>query len=177
MLARVNQIHRSWKDDPVAQGNPFGPAGGRWMTETKLRALFSAGLTYDEIAEINERSEGWKPSRSAVKRKYEAMGMPPRRASRKDLLPWRVKTEHNGALLRHMLDAESRARQGGQLSASDRKLTARLHELLFGRGTLMVVGYNRDDGFFTLPRTDEDDDIIRAPKTRDPVAAVIDGDA
>ena len=65
----------------MTQGNPFGRSGGRWMTATKLRALFTSGLTYDEIAEANERSEGWKPSRAAVKRKYEAMGMPPRRHS------------------------------------------------------------------------------------------------
>lgn len=145
----------------MTQGNPFGPKGGRWMTEAKLRALFSAGLTYDEIAEANERSENWRPSRSAVMRKYEAMGMPPRRASHRDLLPWRVKPEHNGSLLRHMLQAESRARAGENLSGTDRKLTARLHELLFGRGTLMVVTYHPEVGFALVLREDTDEDIVR----------------
>lgn len=145
------------------------------MTETKLRALFGAGLTYDEVAAANERSEGWRPSRSAVKRKYEAMGMPARRASRKDLIPWRVKTEHNGALLRHMLDAESRARENGQLSASDRKLVARLHELLFGRGKLMVVGYHPEVGFYLTERLDTDEDIIRSLQPARVSAAVVNG--
>jgi hypothetical protein len=147
----------------VTQGNPYGPPGGRWMTETKLRALFSAGLTYDEIAEANERSEGWKPSRSAVKRKYETIGMPPRHASHRDLLPWRLRPEHADALFRHMLQAESRARSGRNLSDTDRKLTARLHEMLFGRGKLMVVGYHPDVGFYLTERTDDDLGIIRAP--------------
>jgi hypothetical protein len=145
----------------MAQGNPFGPAGGRWMTATKLRALFAAGLTYDEIAAVNERSEGWRPSRSGVKKKYEAMGMPPRRESHRDLLPWHIQPEHNGSLIRHMLQAESRARKHMALSDSDRNLTSRLHELLFGRGTLMVVTYHPEVGFAFVLRDDEDEDIIR----------------
>lgn len=155
----------------MAQGNPFGPKGGRWMTSAKMRALFNAGLTYDEIAVINERSEGWRPSRAAVKRKYEALGMPPRRASHRDLLPWTVRPEHNSSLFRHMLQAEARARKGSKLSESDRKLVARLHELLFGRGKLMVVGYHPDVGFYTTERRDDDEDVIRAPA---PTAPAID---
>lgn len=147
----------------MAQGNPFGPKGGRWMTSAKLRALFNAGLTYDEIAVINERSEGWRPSRAAVKRKYEALGMPARRASHRDLLPWTIRPEHNSQELRHMLQAESRARQGKKLSDTDRKLTALLHERLFGRGKLQVVGYHPEVGFFATDRLDTDEDIIRAP--------------
>lgn len=149
----------------MPQGNPFGPEGGRWMTTAKLRALFNAGLTYDEIAEANERSEGWRPNRATVKRKYEAMGMPPRKASHRDLIPWTgLEPEHKDSVLRHMLQAESRYRQGKKLSDTDRKLTSRLHELLFGRGTLMVVGYDPRIGFYTAPREDSDEDIIRTRK-------------
>jgi hypothetical protein len=149
----------------MAQGNPFGRAGGRWMTAQKLRALFAAGLTYDEIAEANERAEGWKPSRAAVKRKYEAMGMPPRRTSHKDLLPWKERPEHNSSIFRYMLQAESRARKHQQLSDTDKKWIARLHELLFGRGKLMVVDYHPDIGYFLVEREDWDDDIIRRPRS------------
>jgi hypothetical protein len=135
------------------------------MTSAKLRALFASGLTYDEIADANFRSEGWRPSRSGVKRKYEAMGMPPRHASHRDLLPWKLNPEHADDLLRHMLQAESRSRQGKAISDTDRKLVARLHELLFGRGKLMVVGYHQDVGFFLIEREDSDENIIRAPRT------------
>jgi hypothetical protein len=145
------------------QGNPFGPTGGRWMTETKLRALFARGLTYDEVAAVNERSEGWKPSRSAVKRKYEAMGMPPRRASHRDLLPWKIKPEHNQSRLRYMLQAESRARAGAELSDKDRILVGLLHDMLSGRGSLLVVGYDESLGFYLADRDDDDEDIIRRP--------------
>jgi hypothetical protein len=147
----------------VSQGNPFGPKGGRWMTSAKLRALFAAGLTYDEIAAVNERSEGWRPSRAAVLRKYEAMGMPSRRTAHTDLVPWRIAPEHNDSVIRHMLQAESRSRQKKALSVTDRKLVARLHDILFGRGTLMVVTYDAAAGFGFAMREDADADIIRMP--------------
>lgn len=135
------------------------------MTSAKIRALFNAGLTYDEIAEINERSEGWKPSRSGVKLKLDSLGMS-RRMSHRDLIPWKIAPEHNNSELRHMLQAESRSRQGADLSDTDRKLTSRLHELLFGRGKLMVVGYHPEAGFYLAERTDDDEDIIRQPPPR-----------
>ena len=148
----------------MTQGNAFGRRGGRWMTTAKLRALFNSGLTYDEIASINERSEGWKPSRAAVMRKREAMGVTGRRASHQGLIPWKIAPEHNSSEYRHMLQAESRARQGGELSDTDRKLTALLHERLFGRGSLMVVGYHPDIGFYLTDRIDTDEDIVRVPR-------------
>jgi hypothetical protein len=136
------------------------------MSTAKLRALFNAGLTYDQIAAANERSEGWRPSRSGVKRKYEALGMPPRRPSNKETIPWNVRSEHNRHLFRHMLSAEARARQGRSLSGTDRKLLARMHELLFGRGAPMVIDYSPDypDGFFLALRNDADTDVFRAPQ-------------
>lgn len=136
----------------------------RWMATAKLRALFNAGLTYDEIAEINERSEGWRPSRSGVMRMYERMGMPPRRNSNKGLVPWTIQPEHNQDRLRYMLQAESRSRLGGEISDTDRKLVSMLHDLLFGRGKLMVVGYHPKVGFYLTERTEDDRDIIREPR-------------
>lgn len=149
----------------MTQGNPYGNKGGRWMTKQKFRALVNAGLTYDEIAEVNERAEGWRPSRSSVKYHLDTLGLAPRHASHRDLIPWKVRPEHNTSLLRHMLQAEGRARQGGELSETDRKLVGRLHEMLFGRGKLMVVGYHRDVGFYLIERTDADEDIVRMPRT------------
>lgn len=144
-------------------GNPFGRGGARWMPANKLRALAAARLTLQEIAEANERSEGWKPSRSAVSVKLREIGFEPRHFTHRDLIPWRVKPVHRDSLIRHMLGAESRARAGGELSETDRKLTARLHELLFGRGTLMVVTYHPGtrSGFSLVLREDSDDDIVR----------------
>lgn len=144
-------------------GNPYGNKGGRWMPAHKFRALVNAGLTYDEIAEINERSEGWRPVRSVVKYHLDTLGLEPRRMSHRDLLPWKVRPEHNNSELRHMLQAESRVRQNADLSDTDRKLVSQLHDHLFGRGRLMVVSYHPEVGFSLVPREDSDEDIIRRP--------------
>lgn len=135
----------------------------RWISTAKLRALYSAGLTLDEIASANERAEGWRPTRSTVSKKLLRMNLPPRYASHLDLLPWHVRPEHNSERLRHMLQAESRKRQGVELTDSDRALTGVLYDLLFGRGRLMVVGYHPEIGFFLAERADTDRDIIRQP--------------
>lgn len=134
------------------------------MTKAKFRALVNAGLTYDEIAEANERAEGWRPSRSSVKYHLDMLNLEPRNLSHKNLIPWKVRPEHNNSELRHMLQAESRSRQGKELSATDRKLVSQLHDHLFGRGRLMVVTYHREVGFGLVPREDCDEDIIRCPR-------------
>jgi hypothetical protein len=68
--------------------------------------------------------------------------------------------------MRHMLQAESRNRQlptGEELSDSDKVLVSLLHDLLFGRGTFLVVGYHPHIGFYLTDRDDDDEDIIRRP--------------
>jgi hypothetical protein len=137
------------------------------MSTAKLRALFSAGLTYDEIASVNERATGWRPTRSGVTRKFERLGFPPRHASHVDLIPWRIMPEHNSHRFRHMLQAESRKRQGLPLSETDRVLVSLLHDLLFGRGALLVVGYHPKIGFYLTDMDDDDEDIVRRPVSRE----------
>lgn len=150
-------------------GNPFGNKTGPWPPDQVLRFYFNAGLTFDEVADAVFRynKEAWRPARSAVSRKYQLMGMPPRRSSHSDLLPWKIRPEHNNDELRHMLQAEGRARilkEGETLSVPDRSLTERLHNLLFGRGQPMVVTYHPEVGFGLVIRQDYDDDIVRMPR-------------
>jgi hypothetical protein len=150
----------------MAQGNPFGPRGGPWMPAARLRALAAAGASHAEIAQANEAAEGWRPSRAAVKRKLDALGMAPRRLSHGDLLPWRIAPEHNSSMVRHMLQAEGRARQGKQLSDTDRKLRRLLRQRLAGDGTPQVVTYDPAAGFAFVPREDSDTNIVRATPNR-----------
>ena|ERR1039458_1005581 len=143
------------------------PVSGPWVSTAKLRALFSAGLTYEEIAEANERATGWRPTRSGVARKFERLGFPPRNASHVELIPWKIMPAHNKDRLRYMLQAESRKRQGRELSDSDKVLVSLLHDLLFGRGRFLVVGYDPVIGFYLSDRTDDDADIVRVRATSD----------
>jgi hypothetical protein len=140
------------------------PVSGPWIATAKLRALFNAGLTYEEIADANERATGWRPQRSGVAKKFERLGFPPRHASHVDLIPWKIAPEHTKDRFRYMLQAEGRKRQGAELSDSDRTLVSLLHDLLFGRGRFLVVGYDRKIGFYLSDRTDDDADIVRLPE-------------
>src|SRR5215813_5076743 len=138
---------------------------GRWISDAKLRALFEAGVQYDDIAVINERETGWRPSRSGVMRKLERIvdpeRLPLRRHSSKDLIPWAIRPEHNQSRFRYMLQSESRRRAGIELSETDRKWLRLLEKLTSGRRTPMVVAYDQTKGFYLVDRTEDDTDIIR----------------
>lgn len=144
------------------QGNPFGPAGGPWTSTAQLRALAAAGKSHAEIAAANEAATGWRPSRAAVKRRLDRLGMPPRRLSHRGLIPWQIAAEHNKAIERYMLQAESSRRQGKRLSATDRKLLRLLGERLAGPPP-QVITYDPAAGFAFVPREPADGDaIVRA---------------
>lgn len=123
------------------------------------------GLSLDEIADANERAEGWHPSRSAVSRRLDAIGVPPRRLHHGDLIPWRMRPEHNDHRYRHMLQAESRYRAdpGKRPSPSDQRWRSLLSALLYGRGPAQVIGYDPKIGYYTTDRLETNDDIIRRP--------------
>lgn len=135
----------------------------RWMSTDELLKLFELGLTFDEIGDINKRKTGWKPTRSTVSVKYKDLGQPPRRTRHIDLIPWTVRPEHHGDRLRHYLRAESKKRAGRKLTPDEQSAVNVLHQLLFGRGRLMVVGYHSEVGFFLTERAESDADIIRVP--------------
>ena len=131
------------------------------MATAKLRALSRSGRTLDELATLNEAETGWRPTRSTVSKKLLALGETPRHASRRDLMPWQVKPEHNSSRFRLMLQAESRRRSGLDLSNTDLKNVDLLTNLTMGRGVPLVIGYDRVIGFYLADRTDADTDIIR----------------
>lgn len=148
--------------------------GKRWMPAHKLRELFEAGLTDAEVAEANLRATDWRPHNTSVFYKRRDMGYGGRNASHADLLPWQISAEHSGHRYRYMLMAESRKRQGLPLSRRDQSELSLMHELLFGRGVNLVIGYDARIGWYLSDRLDSDRDIIRQPRRRgrsaDPMA-------
>ena len=139
---------------------------GDWMSTARLRAMLLAGMSYNDIADANWRETGWKPSKAAVMRARERLGIPGRRASHADLLPWHLLPEHRRSRLRYMLEAESRRRQGAKLTETDRSLVATLVDLLFGRNVSLVVCYSPSIGFYLVERDETDTDIVRLPASQ-----------
>lgn len=142
----------------------------RWPSTAKMRSLWHSPLTLEEIAAYVRRAgDGWTegtPTRGAVSKYAARHDFPPRRsAANTELIPWRVLKRHQSHHWRHMLDAESRRRRGGKMSHSDAKLLTEMHELLWGRGALLVFDYDQDGGWALRVREESDrNDIIRAPR-------------
>lgn len=132
------------------------------MRADKLQTLADAGLDLAEIAAANERIHGWRPSTSAVSRKLRDLDIAPRRMTQHDLVPWSIRPEHRKQRLRYMLQAESRRAAGREISDNDRRLISLLHDLLFGRGTFLVVTYHPAVGFCLID-WQAGDNIIRRP--------------
>jgi 2-aminoadipate transaminase len=131
--------------------------------------LWRRGWTLDELALENERLTGCKPSRTAVSVRLRDAGVMLQRGSRRDLLPWDIRPEHRHSRFRVMLSAESKRREmeatGDDTGWSDAydKAIDLLYDLLYGRGTKLVVGYHPEIGFYLTDRLPSDTDIIRAP--------------
>ena len=102
-----------------------------------------------------------------VSDKLRAIGEEPRVGSRKLLRSLgKIKKEHRSSPLYYIVAAEDRRRErqetGQPLSKTDQKWISQMNDLIFR--PKLVVGYDRELGFYLQPRTDEDGDFVRPPK-------------
>ena len=103
-----------------------------------------------------------------VSDKLRAIGEEPRVSSRKLLRSLgKIKKEHRASPLYYIVAAEDRRRErqetGQPLSKTDQKWISQMNDLIFR--PRMVVGYDRELGFYLQPRTDDDDDFVRIPES------------
>jgi hypothetical protein len=157
-------------------GRIFPMAGTRrvvdWMPESDLLKAAGRGLTYDEIADLNYRMTGDRPTRFAVQKYLRRLGAEPRQVRTGDLMPWRVQMKDYQNPVRYMLNAlaSSRAKTAaGEMPTVDaRKKVRELLEILDGNADReyprlrLVVDYD-DKGFCFRPRSDDDEDVVRMP--------------
>lgn len=137
----------------------------------ELLRMVRQGMTQQEIADETFRRTGERVTRAAVSAALARAGAPPMRNRYAELLPWRVKVEHDNHYALRMLRAEARHRRGEQLP--ERELT----RLETWRRTLLengvVVHYDPDapGGFFYVKaRKGVDTDLIRVPQEPSRVA-------
>lgn len=150
----------------MTHGNAFGAAGGDWMPDSLLRVLLENGVSYEDIAVTNETLTGWRPHKSSVLNRARRMGIERRRASHVNLIPWRIRPEHQNHIIRHMLTAESRRQQGLPVSEDYAYLAAALDRELNGGKHRKVVTYDPETGFAYALREPTDVNIVRMPKSR-----------
>ncbi|MEV5149978.1 hypothetical protein AB0L14_37905 [Streptomyces sp. NPDC052727] len=133
------------------------------VDEQEVIRWFEEGRTYTWMQETYREKYGIEttiPMWSAFRRRR---GLDRRHLRAADLLPWRMKDEHRHLYPAIMLRAEARQRAGRELNERDQaRLTAWRRWLDEEK---LVVHYDADtaDGFFYVPREEQDTDIIREP--------------
>lgn len=134
--------------------------------KTQLEAYLRKGLTQQQIAEQWEKDSGVRVGRTAIANAISRYGLKSARPRDRhmELVPWRVKVEHRNHPDVRVLRLESRRRKGEPIS--DRDLTWLNNWLTALDEENAVVAYDPrlwPEGFAWVPRTKEDDDIIRRP--------------
>ena len=130
----------------------------------ELGNMLDKGMTRQEIADEVFRRTGHTVTLNAISMAIKRGGLGRERRRYDDLIPWRVRQEHDGHYAQACLRLEARRRRGEPLTASDKKrLSSWLRKLDAGK---VVVHYQPDspDGFYLVPREPSDTDIIRRPK-------------
>jgi hypothetical protein len=138
---------------------PWAANGG--PSDEKLRELLDQGLTQKEIGErygVRRQTVGYWVKRAGLSNRATAI-------THKDYLPWNVRdTDHHDSIAR-ALRWYSTLQQGGELDYVAKREVQRLLDFLKARN--VVVNYDRDRGFFLVPRkpgVDKATDIIRRPR-------------
>ncbi|MEU3265129.1 hypothetical protein [Streptomyces bacillaris] len=134
--------------------------------KTEVLRWFREGRTYAWMVQQYEEKYGIttsEPMWAAFRRRN---GIDRRNLRSDDLLPWKLKEEHRHLYPAMMLRAEGRTRAGKPVSeVNARKLESWKRTLADDN---LVVHYDPDteEGFFYIPREDQDTDLIREPKVR-----------
>jgi hypothetical protein len=135
---------------------------GKWMPDAELFRYYDDGVPLADIALLNERYTGWKPTKGTVQRRViRRLGANPRNYSHAELMPQPFNPAHSNSAIHNMLESESKRRQGAELTADDRANLKTLRDLLFHREHAFVICYDYHLGFYFLIKQDKDKDIIR----------------
>lgn len=139
---------------------------------TLRRWLEQEGLTRQQVVDRVEAETGVRVKPSAVSMAMSRYGLAPRRNRWDDLIPWRVKAEHQYQKEVILLRKLGRRKAGlANSEKNDAWLDSWLAELKQAGNP--VVDYYEDtpEGFWYVPRVPEDGDgdydVIRRPEVRE----------
>ena len=140
------------------------PATRKLPDKATLRRMRSSGWTQRKIAETYGVSE------SAVWKALMRAGYTKPLATYKDILPWEIDDEHKTVAVMERFRAIVKQRKGAKLRPEEE---SRLKQWLIDlKENGLVVSYHPDappnsasskGGFYYVPKTDQDDWIIRRP--------------
>lgn len=146
-------------------GATFGGMQQIVPDKTQMRRYLDKGLSQAGIVEQYEEDTGIRVSRSAIAMAIGRYGLKSSRPRPRymDTLPWKVEPEHRDHNDARMLRLEGRRRSGGSLTGKELRILEAWLDLLKERGAVIEYEPRTKKGFFWVPRTDADDDIVRRP--------------
>lgn len=131
----------------------------------QMRRFLDQGLTQAQIVTAWEEVSGNRCSRSAIGMaisRYDLKSSHPKPRNT-DLLPWRLQPEHRDHWDARMLRLEGRRRRGDALSDEQLRWLEQWLDKLREQEAVVTYEPRSKKGFFWVPRTEGDADIIRRP--------------
>lgn len=147
------------------------PANRKLPDTTTLKRLRNQGYTQKDIAELYNVGE------SAVWKALMRAGYTDPLVTYRDIIPWEVEDAHRGTAIMERFRSIVKQRKGAPLRPQEEMLLNKWMKDLEANG--LVVNYHpaapansasTKGGFYYVPKTPEDDWIIRRPKIEVPLS-------
>lgn len=131
----------------------------------ELERYLEQGMTQAQIVDAWESDSGVRVSRSSIGmaiERYDLRSARPR-PRYEDTLPWTVLDEHTHHNDARMLRLEGRRRRGGSLTAKELRVLNAWLQLLDEKNAVIHYDPQTERGFWWVPRTEGDADIVHRP--------------
>lgn len=136
------------------------------QNEQEVLQWFEEGRTYDWMCAEYKRKYNIEVVPSLWGNFRRRRGLVRRIARNDALIPWHVQEEHIGAYPLAMLRVESRLREGLPLRESDSSRLRAWKQMLSDGDMVVMYDPESVDGFYYVPKTPADVDLIREPKVK-----------
>jgi hypothetical protein len=134
--------------------------------EGEVIRWFEEGRTYHWMVDEYKRKYNIETVPSLWGNFRRRRGLDRRIVRNDDLIPWHVKPEHRWLYPVAMLRIEARSRAGAPLNDDEKKRLASWKQMLSDNNAVVHYDPDTDEGFFYVPRSQGDDDLIHKPKVK-----------
>lgn len=126
------------------------PARERGPSKEWLTDRLAEGMTDREMAERWTRETGVRITRQGITARVRKFDLRPKQDRCDDLVPWKVKEEHDGHWYQRLLRAESRIRRGQPVSPIWKKRVERFKKLLEEKDAVVAYVPDSPKGFYLV---------------------------
>jgi hypothetical protein len=137
--------------------------GTKIVNEDEVKRWFAEGKTYAEMTAIYREAYNIEMTPSAWGNFRRRHGLARRFARNDELIPWKVDKDHEYAYPLTMLRVEARIREGLPVSDASKVRLENFKRMLEEGNLVVQYEAGTPDGFYYVPRTKGDTDLIHRP--------------